>query len=360
MVARLSAAVALVLCAASATAESVFRLDCLSGGSAVCTDRSVTVTEPNGSTPSLFTVRVTADPPISGAGYVQIRLQLSPSTTTPGASSDDVRTWPGTAVYSTGVMTAISSTFDATFGVMPDIIPELAESFNIVLTFDFVSADLNVSINTSASSLSAVVPPNGVPYGMFGFTSYATVLSASEGSSVVVSVTRQQGSFLRVEIDVQLNFTGTATAADIGAPLNTSLVGRLTFAEGVTTQLLIVPITADGVPELAERFVAWLRNATVYDDMNAVVATTGLIDRQRSAQTIEIAESDYPYGLFQFQQVRLQHVHTIAILLMSSLGLFYFFWLWAGSTRVVCRISSFLCLRAALCLLRSPTLDRCI
>jgi hypothetical protein len=248
-----------VVCALAAHADGTsFRLDCIAATDAVCSGRSVAVDEPVGTSPSVFTVRVTPEPPL----------------------------------------------VDVQFAVLHDPLPELEELFDIALELQFVAGGAAATVNSSAASLQLAVPPNDVPYGEFGFTAFGTTLDTTEGATLTVSVTRQLGTFHSVVLAVQTTFVGgTATAADLAPPFNTQSITFVTFDEDEIVQTFSLSIADDDLPELAEDFGLVILNATVFDSTGTEVPASGLINPARSTQTVQIAESNYPFGLFQFRTV---------------------------------------------------------
>lgn len=293
-----------VVCALAAHADGTsFRLDCIAATDAVCSGRSVAVDEPVGTSPSVFTVRVTPEPPLA-SGFSQIRLLLTPRATSSGATVNDARTYPGNLLEQTVIVLQNEAFVDVQFAVLHDPLPELEELFDIALELQFVAGGAAATVNSSAASLQLAVPPNDVPYGEFGFTAFGTTLDTTEGATLSVSVTRQLGTFHSVVLAVQTTFVGgTATAADLAPPFNTQSITFVTFDEDEIVQTFSLSIADDELPELAEDFGLVILNATVFDSTGTEVPASGLINPARSTQTVQIAESNYPFGLFQFRTV---------------------------------------------------------
>jgi hypothetical protein len=224
---------------------------------------SVSLNEGNaGTTPFVFTVSLSA----ASSQEVTVAYGTSPGTATAGS---DYTTTSGTLTFTPG-----STTRFVTVQVAGDTTNEPNEAFSVNL-----AAPVNATLGTAAGT-GTIQNDDGVPSltvagvsaneGNAGTTPFVFTVNLSAASSQPVTVAYGTG-------------TGTATAGSD----YTATSGTLTFAPGITTQLVTVQVAGDTANEPNETFTLALSGAT-----SASIATpsvNGTIQNDDAVPSLAVA-----------------------------------------------------------------------
>jgi hypothetical protein len=121
--------------------------------------------------------------------------------------------------------------------------------------FTWATAQTNTyaAVNTGQSFLSPTAP------GELRILDASVIEGDAGERNLVFTVRRAGASGLNTTVDYAINLDGTADAADLGS--GAVLTGTLTFALGVSSQQIIVPIAGDILPEQNETLSVALGNA---------------------------------------------------------------------------------------------------
>lgn len=164
--------------------------------------------------------------------------------------------------------------------VANDGIPELEESFRIVLISAVALDNETSSTETSGASISnngsqAVinVEENDFPYGLMQFTTsppspgngfvpaatVAPVLNVmEEDGTITLYVVRAQGTVGSISVEYQ-TMDGSATSSGVRSDYQDK-VGTLNFPDGVQVQTIDITLNDDNTPELLKEFTVQLSN----------------------------------------------------------------------------------------------------
>lgn len=164
--------------------------------------------------------------------------------------------------------------------VADDNIPELEETFSIVLvsavavdneTSSTETSGASISVNSSQAAIT--VAENDYPYGLMQFTTSpppsrdpfipaATVAPVStvmeEDASVMLYVVRAQGTVGSISVEYQ-TVDGNATSLGANSDYQDS-VDTLNFPDGVQVQSINIVLNDDSTPELLKQFTVQLGN----------------------------------------------------------------------------------------------------
>jgi len=154
-----------------------------------------------------------------------------------------------------GTLTFLDGVTSQTFSVpiLEDTLYEGDETFTAQLTGVTGGATLGANVNALVTITdNDPVPPAGTL--QFSGVNFNV---AENAASISVTVTRTGGSFGSVSVDYVSN-NGSATAGSDFTAVN----GALTFPDGVTSQIISVPILDDTTYEGDENFTLLLSNAT--------------------------------------------------------------------------------------------------
>jgi VCBS repeat-containing protein len=185
---------------------------------------------------------------------VQYRIGDSgPWITLPAGSYSDVTTGPSLATAVTPVTVALPAEASNQSQLQIRII-----TTNAAGSDEWVGID---DINVTSSALSAVAR------GILSISD-ATLTEGDAGTTdMLFTVTRSGGSDGAVSATWTVSLNGTATADDLGTPLN----GTVTFADGQTTATIRIPVTGDVAIEANETFSVLLTSpvggATISDGL---------------------------------------------------------------------------------------------
>ncbi|GAA0649647.1 hypothetical protein GCM10009424_27910 [Sphingomonas ursincola] len=123
---------------------------------------------------------------------------------------------------------------------------------------DFVWAPAQTSTNAAANTGQSFLSPNAP--GELRILDTSVVEGDAGTRNLVFTVRRAGASGLTTTVDYTINLDGTANAADLGS--GAVLSGTLTFAPGVSSQQIVVPIQGDTLAELNETLSVTLANAS--------------------------------------------------------------------------------------------------
>ena len=187
--------------------------------------------------------------------------------------------------------------------IINDNIPELQESFSILLQSVELAEDINggrdftfdrdPSLIDSLPSLGTNtrmevrILQNDNPFGTVSITN--TIFRVDEGETAAIGLIRSGGTFGSVSVQYDI-IDGRATGgADYDLVFRS---GTVVFATGQSTAAIMIPITDDSEPELQEDFTVQISLAV------GSAATLGTI----SAASVVIEASDSPFGVIGFSQ----------------------------------------------------------
>ncbi|KAM6965415.1 adhesion G-protein coupled receptor V1 [Aplochiton taeniatus] len=187
------------------------------------------------------------------------------------------------------------------FEIRDDAVPEIAESFHVVLLEETVRGD---AVLVPPNAVLVTIEPNDKPHGVLSISSSLLTQPITINEDVTqrfdgISIVRNGGNYG----DVSVNWTVTRNSSD-RSPVSDDLSpqrGTLTFAAGQTTATLPLNVTADLLPEEAEAFLLRLLPATV---------TGGAELDEPMEMVFYIQDSDDVYGLFRLHPLEQQSIQS--------------------------------------------------
>uniref|UniRef100_A0A3B4G959 Adhesion G-protein coupled receptor V1 n=1 Tax=Pundamilia nyererei TaxID=303518 RepID=A0A3B4G959_9CICH len=187
------------------------------------------------------------------------------------------------------------------FNISDDNVPELAESFHLVLLEDTIRGD---AVLVSPNSVQVTIEPNDKPHGVLSISSSALVQPISINEDLTqrydgIVIVRIGGSYGEVSANwsISRNSSDRSPVADDLRPE----VGQVRFAAGDKTAIIPINIVADDQPEEAEAFVFKLLPSTV----------TGNAEVDEPMEMVfYIQDSDDVYGLFRFDPAKEQNIQS--------------------------------------------------
>ncbi|XP_037536594.1 adhesion G-protein coupled receptor V1 [Nematolebias whitei] len=187
------------------------------------------------------------------------------------------------------------------FNITDDVIPEIAESFHVVLLEETIRGD---AVLVSPSAVLVTIEPNDKPYGVLSISSSALIQPISINEDVTkrfdgIVIVRNGGSYGAVSTNwsISRNSSDPSPVSDDLTPQ----AGIVKFAAGQVTAVISINIVADDKPEEAEAFVFKLLPNTV----------TGNAEVNEPMQMVfYIQDSDDVYGLFRFNPDKEQSIHS--------------------------------------------------
>ncbi|KAM8960806.1 adhesion G-protein coupled receptor V1 [Pelodytes ibericus] len=190
---------------------------------------------------------------------------------------------------------------DLRFKIIDDAIPEIAESFQVVLLEDTLEGD---AVLQGPSVVHVTIEPNDKPYGVL------SINSALLAQTVIVDedeISRYDGiSILRnggTHGNVSVRWIIKRNSSDL-SPVTSDIVpqsGTLQFAQGQMLATLPLRIINDNIPEEAEAYVVQILANTVQG--GAEVGSP-------SELVFYIQDSDDMYGLVQFHTIEDQRIES--------------------------------------------------
>uniref|UniRef100_A0A8D3DRH1 Adhesion G-protein coupled receptor V1 n=1 Tax=Scophthalmus maximus TaxID=52904 RepID=A0A8D3DRH1_SCOMX len=179
------------------------------------------------------------------------------------------------------------------FNISDDMVPEIAESFHLVLLEETIRGD---AVLIAPNAVLVTIEPNDKPHGVLSISSSAIIqpISINEDQTQRfdgITIVRNGGSYGAVSA----NWSISRNSSD-GSPVSddlTPVAGTVKFAAGQVTAVIPINIVADGQPEEAEAFALKLLPNTV----------TGNIFYKPKY-------SDDVYGLFRFDHAKEQSIQS--------------------------------------------------
>uniref|UniRef100_A0A3P8TGE6 Adhesion G-protein coupled receptor V1 n=1 Tax=Amphiprion percula TaxID=161767 RepID=A0A3P8TGE6_AMPPE len=175
------------------------------------------------------------------------------------------------------------------FNISDDDMPELAESFRLVLLEETIRGD---AVLVPHSTVTVTIEPNDEPHGVLSINSSVQPISINEDLTLRfegIIIVRTGGSY----DDVSANWSISRNSSD-RSPVSDDLSpeeGTVRFADGQMTAVIPINIEADDQPEEAEAFILKLLPNTV--------AGGAKVDEPME-MVFYIQDSDDVYGLFRF------------------------------------------------------------
>ncbi|XP_018414734.1 PREDICTED: G-protein coupled receptor 98, partial [Nanorana parkeri] len=168
--------------------------------------------------------------------------------------------------------------------IINDISPEVEESFKVLL-LNQTTGGATVGDVTEAT---IVIEASDDPYGSFVFQVTSVTVDEPDFNtlSVYLPIIRNAGTLGNVVVHWMATIHGELAAGDL---LITS--GNVSFAPGETTQILLLEVMADNIPEIDEIIIVELTGAS----------NGGSIGAEGKAR-ITIPANDNPYGTISFYQ----------------------------------------------------------
>ncbi|KAL2079820.1 hypothetical protein ACEWY4_025564 [Coilia grayii] len=187
------------------------------------------------------------------------------------------------------------------FRIIDDKVPEIAESFQVILLEDTLQGD---AVLMSPSSIHIIIEPNDKPHGVLSISTLATpdpiVINEDLNTRFEqIAVVRNGGTHGYVTV----NFTVTRNASD-DSPVTDDLnpaFGVLTFSAGQMSAVLSFNITQDDIPEEAEVFFLKLLPDSVKGGAE--------VDEPMEVM-FYLQDSDDVYGRFLFHPDEGQHIQS--------------------------------------------------
>ncbi|KAM4746526.1 adhesion G-protein coupled receptor V1 isoform 2-T2 [Anableps anableps] len=187
------------------------------------------------------------------------------------------------------------------FNISDDNVPEIAESFHVVLLEDTIRGD---AVLVPPNAVLVTIEPNDKPYGVLSISSAALIQPISINEDLTqkfdgIIIVRNGGSYG----DVSANWSISRNSSDRSPVLDdlTPQFGTVKFAAGQVTAVISINIVADDQPEEAEAFVLKLLSNTV----------TGNAEIDEPMEMVfYIQDSDDVYGLFRFDPAKEQSIQS--------------------------------------------------
>uniref|UniRef100_H2M3Y4 Adhesion G-protein coupled receptor V1 n=1 Tax=Oryzias latipes TaxID=8090 RepID=H2M3Y4_ORYLA len=187
------------------------------------------------------------------------------------------------------------------FNISDDTVPEIAESFHVVLLEDTIRGD---AVLVSPNSVLVTIEPNDKPYGVLSISSSGFIQPFRINEDLTqrfdgIVIVRNGGSYGAVSANwsISRNSSNGSSVSDDLSPE----VGTVKFAAGQVTAVIPLSIVQDDQPEEAEAFVFKLLPKTV----------TGNAEVDEPMQMVFfIQDSDDVYGRFLFDPAKEQSIQS--------------------------------------------------
>uniref|UniRef100_A0A1X7VF86 Staphylococcus aureus surface protein A n=3 Tax=Amphimedon queenslandica TaxID=400682 RepID=A0A1X7VF86_AMPQE len=173
--------------------------------------------------------------------------------------------------------------------IIDDTLPEIPETFYIILVNATLLDDDGIHLGTdalpliSSANASILIEENDNPRGIFSFTSSS--FTAEEGTTDSITVTRTAGTYGEVTISWFITLIN-ASSSDVNA-----VQGTDTIPDGVSLAPLSITVIDDALPEFTESFFVALTTISGGADLGLPILAT-----------VTIPTSDDPYGAFVFAE----------------------------------------------------------
>ncbi|KAM7391822.1 hypothetical protein PAMP_022479 [Pampus punctatissimus] len=187
------------------------------------------------------------------------------------------------------------------FNINDDKVPEIAESFHVVLLEETIRGD---AVLVSPNAAQVTIEPNDKPHGVLSISSSAIIQPISINEDLTqrfdgIVIVRNGGSYG----DVSANWSISRNSSD-RSPVSDDLrpaAGTVKFSAGQITAVIPLNIVADDLPEEAEAFVLKLLPNTV----------TGNAEVDEPTEMVfYIQDSDDVYGMFRFNLAKEQSIQS--------------------------------------------------
>uniref|UniRef100_UPI003AAD5B8E adhesion G-protein coupled receptor V1 n=1 Tax=Centroberyx gerrardi TaxID=166262 RepID=UPI003AAD5B8E len=188
------------------------------------------------------------------------------------------------------------------FNVSDDEVPEIAESFHLVLLEETVRGD---AVLVSPNAVLVTIEPNDKPHGVLSISGSTLIQPVSINEDRLtqrydgIIIVRNGGNYG----DVSVNWTISRNSTD-RSPVSDDLspdAGMLRFAAGQMNAVLPLTIVTDDLPEEAEAFILRLLPDTV----------TGSAEVDEPMEMVfYIQDSDDVYGMFRFHPAEEQSIQS--------------------------------------------------
>ncbi|XP_077943744.1 adhesion G-protein coupled receptor V1 [Gasterosteus aculeatus] len=187
------------------------------------------------------------------------------------------------------------------FNISDDIVPEIAESFHLILLEESVRGD---AVLVPPNAVQVTIEPNDKPNGVLSISSSAAIQPIIINEDLIqrfegIVIVRNGGSYGAVSANwsISRNSSDRSPVSDDLKPAE----GTVRFAAGQVTAVIPINIVADDLPEEAEAFVFKLLNNT----------STGNAEVDEPTEIVfYIQDSDDVYGLFRFDPAKEQSIHS--------------------------------------------------
>ncbi|XP_062238571.1 adhesion G-protein coupled receptor V1 [Platichthys flesus] len=197
------------------------------------------------------------------------------------------------------------------FNISDDAVPEIAESFHLVLLEETLRGD---AVLISPNAVLVTIEPNDKPHGVLSISSGAVIQPISINEDLTqrfdgITIVRNGGSYGAVSA----NWSISRNSSD-GSPVSDDLTpaaGTVKFAAGQVAAVIPINIVGDNQPEEAEAFTLRLLPNTV----------TGNAEIDEPMEMLfYIQDSDDVYGLFRFDPSKEQSIQSQPTGRFLSLG----------------------------------------
>uniref|UniRef100_A0A4W5QHW7 Calx-beta domain-containing protein n=1 Tax=Hucho hucho TaxID=62062 RepID=A0A4W5QHW7_9TELE len=187
------------------------------------------------------------------------------------------------------------------FNVSDDEVPEIAESFHVVLLEETVRGD---AVLIPPNAVLVTIEPNDKPHGVLSISGSPLTQLISINEDMTdrfdgISIVRNGGNYG----DISVNWTISRNSSD-RSPVSDDLspeAGTLWLTAGQMIAVLPLNITADELPEEAEAFVLRLLPDTVQG---------GAEVDEPMEMMFYLQDSDDVYGLFRFHPGEIQNIQS--------------------------------------------------
>ncbi|KAK5871603.1 hypothetical protein PBY51_004474 [Eleginops maclovinus] len=187
------------------------------------------------------------------------------------------------------------------FKITDDAVPEIAESFHLVLLEETVRGD---AVLVSPNAVLVTIEPNDKPNGVLSISSSAVIQPITINEDLTqrfegIIIVRNGGSYGAVSANwsISRNSSDPSPVSDDLTPA----AGTVRFAAGQVTAVVPLNIVADDLPEEAEAFLLKLLPNT----------TTGNVEVDEPMEMVfYMQDSDDVYGLFRFDLAKEQSIQS--------------------------------------------------
>ncbi|XP_040011455.1 adhesion G-protein coupled receptor V1 [Xiphias gladius] len=187
------------------------------------------------------------------------------------------------------------------FKINDDIMPEIAESFHLVLLEETIRGD---AVLISPNAVLVTIEPNDKPHGVLSISSSAVIQPISINEDLTqrfdgIIIVRNGGSYGAVSANwsISRNSSDRSPVSDDLSPV----AGTVRFAAGQVTAVIPIYIVADDQPEEAEAFILKLLPNTV----------TGNAEIDEPMEMVfYIQDSDDVFGVFRFDPAKEQSIQS--------------------------------------------------